>query len=123
MAEKRFGGFAFELADDADADDVREWFLAFCGGNCHEQIKAALTGPGFDVRRVQKQWFHHLWEITMRRGTAALAPGRRLTVRQVRLILDRAGIHLEPDEIVVDQSRDRILVAFVYDGGEEGVWT
>jgi hypothetical protein len=78
MAENRFTGFAFELAEDADADDVREWFLAFCSGNCHERIKDALTEAGFDVRRVQKQWFHHVWEISMQRGTVPLAPQPRV---------------------------------------------
>lgn len=122
MRGKPFAGFAFELSNDPDAEQVREWFLAFCRGNCHERIKEALAEAGFDVRRVEKHWFHDCWEVLMRLGRAGLAPQPRVATRQVRRILADAGVYVAPDAISLDRNGERVLVAFVYEGGQEGVW-
>ena len=122
MRGKPFAGFAFELSKDVDEGHFREWFLAFCNRNCHERIKEALAKAGFDVRSIQKHWFHDCWEVRMRRGTAHLAAQPREAVRQVRRVLADAGVDVERDAISLDRSGERIHVAFVYDGGQEGVW-
>jgi len=101
---------------------ARRFFLEVCCQPAHIVITTALTEAGFDVRRIEKHWFHNCWEVLMRRSTAGLAPQHRLAARQVRLILADAGVYVEPDAISIDRRGERIQVAFIYDGGQEGVW-
>jgi hypothetical protein len=106
-----------------DAAWAREWFLENCCSPAHTVIKEALAQVGFDVHRIEKHWFHDCWEVRMRCGTATLAPQHRLAARQIRHILADAGVYVERDAISLDRQGERVQVAFVYEGGEEGVWS
>jgi len=46
----------------------------------HRQIKQALTAAGFIVGRIQKHWFHDVYEISLQRGVAL----RETTENQLR---------------------------------------
>jgi hypothetical protein len=105
-----------------DVEWAREWFLENRCQPVHVVIKNALSKTGFDVRSIQKHWFHDCWEVRMRRGTAHLAAQSREAARQVRRVLVEAGVYVERDAISLDRSGERIHVAFVYDGGQEGFW-
>jgi hypothetical protein len=109
-------------ADDG-VEWARAWFLEnCCRGDCHERIKEALAQVGFDVRRIEKHWFHDCWEVVMRRGRARLAPQPRLATRQIRRILCDAGVYVERDAISLDRRGEWIQVGFIYGGDQEGVW-
>ena len=56
-----------------------------------------------------------------RRGTAAVASQHRLANRSIRPILADAEVDIERDAIIVDQSEDRILLAFIDPEGKEGM--
>ena len=101
---------------------AREWFLEQCCPPAHIVIKEALAKAGFEVRSIQKHWFHNCWEMRMRCGTAPLAAQSREAARQVRRVLAEAGVYVERDAISLDQRGGRIHVAFVYNGGQEGLW-
>jgi len=77
---------------------ARQWFLENCCPPAHIVIKGALAQAGFDVRSIQKHWFHDCWEVRMRRGTARLAAQPREAARQVRRLLAEAGVHVQPNE-------------------------
>lgn len=101
---------------------AREWFLENCCQPAQIVIKEALAEAGFEVHSIQKHWFRDCGEVRMRRGTAPLAAQPREAVRQVRRVLADAGVNVERDAISLDRSGERIHVAFVYDGSQEGLW-
>jgi hypothetical protein len=105
-----------------DVEWARQYFLEVCWQPAHIVIKEALSKAGFEVRNIQKHGLHHCWEVRMRRGTATLAAQPREAVRQVRRVLADAGVNVERDAISLDRSGERIHVAFIYDGGQEGFW-
>jgi predicted ATP-grasp superfamily ATP-dependent carboligase len=112
------------IPEENDPGWARWYFLeVVCGGDCHERIKEALTEAGFNVRSIEKFPDHDYWEVKMKRATANHAPQYRLTNRQVRAILEKAGVNVAADEIIIDQKRGRILCAILYAGGSVGVWT
>jgi hypothetical protein len=73
MAKTKPTGCLSELDDPPDAFDLREWFLAYSHRFCHERIKEALNGAGFEVQYMEKQSVHPFWEVEMKRGTGILA--------------------------------------------------
>ncbi len=105
-----------------DIEWARQYFLEVCWQPANIVIKDALSKAGFDVRNIQKHGVHDCWEVRMRRGTATLAAQPREAARQVRRVLTEAGVYVERDAISLDRSGERIHIAFIYDGGQEGFW-
>ena len=86
----------------------------------HERMGAALNAAGFDVSTVEQHWFHHIYEIRMKRGSFDLHEDDRMAARQVRRVLKRAKFHIEPDAINLTQYGERLRLVFIYPFGAEG---
>jgi hypothetical protein len=86
----------------------------------HRRMGAALDAAGFDVSTVEQHWFHHIYEIRMRRGSFDLHEDDRQAARQVRRVLKRAKFYIEPDAINVTQYGERLRLVFIYPFGAEG---
>ena len=106
----------------SDVEWARGWFVENCCQPAHIVIKEALAEAGFDVRRIEKHWFHDCWEVVLRCDRAGLALQYRLATRQIRQILCDAWVYVERDAISLAKRGERIQVGFIYGGGEEGVW-
>jgi hypothetical protein len=87
----------------------------------HSQIKEALSGVGFHVARIEKHWFHNVYELRMRRGTAMRDDTENQLRRRIRRALTAESIAYEKDTFVLSVQGQRLVCAFCYRLGCEGV--
>jgi hypothetical protein len=112
------------LAETAtDTDILKEIIHNSMTGDLyfHHCMHEALSAAGFDLRTVQQHWYHHIYEIKMRRGTFDLDKNDTQAARQVRRVLKKAKLYIEPDAINITQyGSDRLRLVFVFPFGAEG---
>jgi SOS response regulatory protein OraA/RecX len=87
----------------------------------HAQIKRALCAVGFEITKVQKHWFHSVYEVEMRRGAPIRDDTEKQLRRRIRRALKSENIGYEKETFVVSVQGERIVCAFVYRLGCEGI--
>lgn len=96
---------------------VDDWCSAFPE---HFRVADIFAAAGFAVVRVEKNWCHHLWNVSLRRGTAELPADYRPAARRIRTMLDRGGIPVDREPPALRLNGDRISAAFIWRAGEVG---
>ena len=112
----------WKAEDAVDADSIKEIVHQALTGDLyfHRRMGEVLASAGFDVQSVQQHWFHHIYEIRMKRGTFNLDRDNQRAARQVRHLLKQAKFYIEPDAINLTRWGERIRMVFVYPFGAEG---
>ena len=79
------------------------------------KLRYSFTVEGYRVTRIEQAPTHPtVWIVRAVRTTAVKIPEHRHVFRHIQDLLRRAGFSLRHDELTVDQTGDRILVAFQY---------
>jgi hypothetical protein len=86
----------------------------------HRQIREALSSVGFHVARIQKHWFHNVYELRMRRGAAMRDDTENQLRRTIRRALKAENINYDNDTFVLSVQGQRLVCAFCYRLGAEG---
>lgn len=77
-------------------------------------LRCAFTNAGYRVRKVEEVEAPAVLIIRAVRKDARRTADRRLFHRYIRDILRRAGFGVKRDELVVDQTGNRVLVSFLW---------
>jgi hypothetical protein len=86
----------------------------------HSQIKEALSSVGFHVARIEKHWFHNVYELRMRRGAAMGHDTENQLRGRIRRALMKENINYDKDTFVLSVQGQRLVCAFCYRLGAEG---
>jgi hypothetical protein len=87
----------------------------------HAQIQRSLSRAGFHVARIEKHWFHNVYELRMRRGAAMRDDTENQLRRTIRRALKAESIAYDKETFVVSVQGQMIICAFCYQLGAEGV--
>ena len=87
----------------------------------HKRFRDAFTSAGFEVRWVEKFWFHNIFEVRLRRKSAVLDKSDLRAARQVRLLLKQAGLFVPDDSIQIIQRSQTVRVVLIFPFGAAGV--
>jgi len=87
----------------------------------HKRFRDAFTSAGFEVRWVEKFWFHNIFEVRWRRKSAVLDKSDLRAARQVRLLLKQAGLFVPDDSIQIIQRSQTVRVVLIFPFGAAGV--
>ena len=111
-----------QAEDDVDAACLKKIVHHALTGDLyfHERMREVLASAGFDVSTVQQHSFHHIYEIRMKRGSFDLDRDIVRAARQVRRLLKKAKLYIEPDAIGLTRNGERIKLVFVYPYGAPG---
>ena len=86
----------------------------------HDQIRRALSEAGFRVGKVQKHWFHDVFEINMRRSDTVLHDTENQLRRKIRRALTSEHIDFDKSTFVLSVQGQRLICAFCFRLGAEG---
>ena len=87
----------------------------------HERPRDAFASAGFEVRSVEKHWFHNIFEVRLWRKNAALDKSDIRAARQVRLLLKQAELFVPGDSIQIIQRGESVRGALIFPYGAVGV--
>jgi hypothetical protein len=85
-----------------------------------KQIKHVLAAAGFNVARVQKHWFHHVYEIRMQRGATMRDCTAVELGRKIRRALKAERIYYDRETFALSITGRTLICAFCYRLGSEG---
>ena len=86
----------------------------------HEQIKRALCIAGFKIIKIEKHWFHHVYELRMQRGAAMRDDTQNQLRRKIRSVLKAEGINYDQGTFALGVHGQQLVCAFCYRFGAEG---
>ena len=87
----------------------------------HHTTNDILSSAGFLIRTIQKHPLHHLWEVRGKVGSYDLPRDLRLAGRQLRRLLKKGGMLIEPDGVLLQRSKNYVRLAFLCQLGSPGV--
>jgi len=100
--------------DDDDLEflkDVYDLNLPDESGIAH-RLRIVFTTAGYKIRTIEEVQTHPTWIIKAARISAPKIRDYKLFLQHIQALLLGAGFRLRRKELVVDQTGDRILVAF-----------
>jgi hypothetical protein len=115
--------FPYTLPEEGDRTLFKHCIHNVLTGNFsfHTQIKRSLSSAGFVVGRIQKHWFHDVYEISLQRGPAMCDDTENQLRRKIRRALKSESISYDRETFVVSVQGRRVVCAFCYKLGMEGV--
>lgn len=87
----------------------------------HRAIRRTLSDAGFRVGRIQKHWFHDVYEVRLQRSTTMRHDTENQLRRKIRRALQVESINYDRETFVVSVRGQEITCAFSYKLGREGV--
>jgi hypothetical protein len=89
------------------------------GSFYHFRFRQVFLTAGFEVRHVERNECHPVWQIKLLRGAFGLSHQSVEAARQIGRLLKANGLPVERNAISVILSGDRVTCSFVFaDGGE-----
>ena len=104
-----------------DPDELKRVALNYLSKSTflHGSLRVAFGELGFDVRRVEKLWFHEMWQVRL--GADRVLCGCEAEVTKcLRGALRRHRLPADPDTLTVRIDGSHVRVAFAMPGGELG---
>ena len=86
----------------------------------HYQMKNALCAAGFEVTRIQKHWFHNVFEVTLTRSTETRDDSDNQLSGKIRRALKSESIDFDKSTFVLSVQGRRLICAFCFKLGGEG---
>jgi hypothetical protein len=78
------------------------------------KLRFAFSCSGYRVTRVEEVETHPVVVVRAVRKDARRVPDHRLLFRHIRDLLRQAGFCVKRDELIVDQTGDRVLASFLW---------
>ena len=104
-----------------DPDELKRVALNYLSQSTflHGSLRVAFGELGFDVRRVEKLWFHEMWQVRL--GADRVLGGQeRAVTRLLWNALVRHRLPADPGTLTVRIDGSHVKVAFAMPGGAVG---
>jgi len=106
-----------DATPDCDIEDFKDVYWPDVGTApdeppCAFKLRCAFANASYRVRKVEQAETHPVLIVRAVRTDACRIAAQWLLWRHIRNILRQAGFDVKRDELIIDQTGDRILVAF-----------
>lgn len=87
----------------------------------HYKILNVMDREGFDVRKIEKLWVHHIWWVHAARGTAVLPDNLRRARHPLVRLFQANNISVQRDSLEVVHDRQKLVIGFTWEEGVAGI--
>jgi len=88
----------------------------------HADLFRAFSKGGFAVTRIEKFWFHNIWEIRLANRNGLRGGDERHLLREACRILATLRVQVDPENVVAGIDGSRLKVLFGWNRGTVGVF-